>query len=103
MSPNIPPTPGYETDSAQTMRTPCGNKAVPERRRTKLCEGNGDMLRVAGGRVCSCNGAAVAAERQESENQLEECDGGPAAGQWVSVYSIVCELGVWGIGWGRVF
>lgn len=88
-----PPHCGYATDSAQTMRTPRGNKTIPERRRTELREGDGNMFRSVGGRVCSCNGAAVAAEHEESENQQEECDGGSAAGQWVSIYFVVYEGG----------
>lgn len=92
MSPTPSPR-GHVTDSVQTMRTPRGDKAIPERRWTELCEGDGNMFCVAGGRVCSYNGAAVAAEHEESENQQEECNGGPAAGQWVSVYFVVYRLG----------
>lgn len=55
----------YETDSVQTMRTASRNEAIPEGRWTELRERDGNMFGVAGSRVCSCDGPAVAVEDEE--------------------------------------
>lgn len=55
----------YETDGVQTMRTPPRNEAIPERRWAELRERDGNMFGVVGGRMCSCDGPAVAAEDEE--------------------------------------
>lgn len=64
-SPPPPLSRGYETKGIQTMRTPSRNEAIPEGRWAELRERDGNMFGVVGGRVCSCDGPAVAVEDEE--------------------------------------